>query len=262
MSGIFGYDGYAYQSNVCLNMVLGKIAGGKNVQKFSMEVRKVSSEDERKDEYTVDLIIQFKPDEKQHYDAVEIKGGLEPDYEHAKSSLDQCAIDILSKDPETVISKQIVVRVGNDTTLLPPDIAILPLEDRFEGDDGYSELDSKNVNLIKKLIENEVLFTRRDYIAKSALHTLKHFLDYKLRELAWKLREETQEFQSCEISIEDFFRFESSLADLIQLESNAKYNKDEALKILLGRNEHGVFYTGGAAIYEGPGSPATDSGVI
>lgn len=263
MSGVFGYDGYAYQSNICLNLVLKKIVNGKNVQKFSMEVRKVTEEDRRENDFTVDLIIEYLSGEGRYSDIVEVKGGSDPDYEQAKTNLDKCSEHILAGGAEIVISKQIIVRVAvGEVTLLPPDIAIVPVEDKFESPEGYSELDNENVSLIEKLIENEIVYTKRDYIAKNLLHTLKHYLDFKLRELAWKLRQEYRDIQSCYISIQDLFEFKGSLADSIQLENSTRYNKHEALQILLGKNKYGVNYRGGEVHYKGPSSPATDSGAI
>lgn len=259
MSGIFGYDGYAYQSNVCLNLVLKKISDGKNVQKFLMEVRNVDPQDARKNEFTVDLVIHFAQEDNPHAEITEVKGGGDPDFENASRNLEACAGNILSVTPATTITKQIVVRLADDATSFPAQIARLPIDDKFIGTDGYSEIDYQNIALIKKIIENEVDSRRREHVARGILRILKHFIDFRLRELAWKLREETQEYQSCEISIRDLFYFEDSFADLIQLES--KYTKNQALSILLGRNTHGLLFTGGATPYEGQQSPATDSGV-
>lgn len=261
MSGIFGYDGYAYQSNVCLKLVLGKISEGKNVQKFLMEVRLIDPTDARKDEYTVDLIIYFAPGNSPHSEVTEIKGGENPDIDDACANVERCSSDILAASPTTAIVKQIVVRDEGEATILPNQIARNPIADRFVGTDGYSELDHSNISLIKKIIENEVNSKKREYVARGILRTLKHFIDFRLRELAWKLREEgAQPLQSCEIAIRDFFYFEDSFADFMLLESENFSHKNQALAVLTGINEHGQVYTGGTPPFTGDGSPAVDAG--
>lgn len=218
MSGTFGYDGYIYQTNVALYLLLDKIASGSGLEKIILEVRKVNQEDRRKHDFTVDLLIYYSNNgEEKRCDIVEIKGGRQSEVklDEIIANLDQCEAHILHEGTFLTTQKIVLRKQDQDLSFGKGVVQTLP-DEILPDHDCFSELEIKTIEFIKIILKEFLGSQLYDYYPRLVFYSLRHSIEFEIKKLADKiLNNETIDMESCEISLDKIFNHNESFVDAL-----------------------------------------------
>jgi len=218
MSGTFGYDGYIYQTNVALYLLLEKIASGSGLEKIVLEARKVNQDDRRKHDFTVDLLLYYsKNSEDKRCDIVEVKGGRQSEVklDEILKNLDECEAHILSEGT-FLITQKIVLRKQEQDLSFGKGVVQLLSDEILPSEDCFSELETKTIRLIKIILKEFLSSNDYDYYPRLVFYSLRHSVEFEIKKLADKiLNDDTIEVESCEISLDKIFNHNESFVDAI-----------------------------------------------
>lgn len=218
MSGTYGYDGYIYQANVSLYLILQKLKNQEGLSKFILELRKPNQADARKDDFTIDLIILYSnEDTEPKCDAVEIKGGKESELDllDIKTNLDAGVDSFVQIQQHIIITKKLIVRSLQEP-LSYEDLVIEPLDDEItEEMTEFSGLEKKCIEVIEEFMKEFIPSRELHYYSRIIFYSLRHFVEFKIKQLAWKLRleENHNDLESAEVIISQLFDHAESFTD-------------------------------------------------
>lgn len=218
MSGTFGYDGYIYQTNVALYLLLEKIASGSGLEKIVLEVRKVNQEDRRKHDFIVDLLLYYSNNsEDKRCDIVEVKGGRQSEVklDEILNNLDECEAHILSEGRFLITQKIVLRKQDQDLSFGKGVVQTLP-DDILPNQDCFSELEIKTIELVKVILTEFLGSQFYDYYPRLVFYSLRHSVEFEIKKLADKiLNDDTIEMESCEISLDKIFNHNESFVDAL-----------------------------------------------